>query len=78
MDILDRVSLTPAAVAAWQAFARRVAAALPAGLDPADIPDEQAEPLPTGELRVWVDVPGVGTVEMRLPASEWAWADGRN
>jgi len=73
MSTLDSVLLTPAAVEAWHQAARTAAQLLPAGID---IPDEDAEVLRSGELRVHVTHPDLGClIELVIPATDWAWRE---
>ncbi len=76
-DILPYVSITPAAHAAYHAFAQRVAAAVMAtGLRPDQIPEEEAELAPDGGLRVYVELPqGKGRFDFVIPQGQWAWTD---
>lgn len=75
---LDLVVLTPAAFAAWQETAQRWAmafgemAARSRAIDPHSIPDERARINDNGTLTIFVNVSGVMSVEMDLPASQWA------
>jgi hypothetical protein len=72
-DTLDNVLLSGRAYAAWQQKAAEAARALPKGVDPGEIPDEKAKPLPDGRLLIWVELPGGGRVELAVPKDEWAW-----
>lgn len=69
---IDRVMLSREAIAAWHRVAK-AAAPLLRGI--ADVPDEDAEPLADGTLRIHVTHPVRGVLaEMLVPATEWAWA----
>lgn len=77
-DTLDHVLLTTAIYIAWQEHAVNMAKkAIALGVSPEDIPDEMAKALPGGYLLIWVDVPKVGRVELKVPPGEWDWANGK-
>lgn len=73
-DTLDNVNLSLQAYQAWMEVANRACRqAVSLGVDASSIPDEMAKALPDGHLLIWVDVPGMGRVEMRVPKGGWAW-----
>lgn len=73
-DTLDRTLITPEAYQAWLAQAKQAAqVAIARGVPVEKIPDECATALPTGELLIWVDLPEVGRVELKIPATAWTW-----
>ena len=51
----------------------RQAAACLRGVNPADIPDERARALPSGELEIYVEIHGKGRISMKVPAGRWKW-----
>lgn len=69
---LDRVLLSCDAVESWQRVIESVR--LPVGTDPDSIPDEVAERMPDGSLRISCDLP-TGTVEIFVPPDQWRWRD---
>lgn len=69
-DVLDRVDLTPAAVSAWHQMVQRVVALPLKVVDPREIPDEQAEVMEDGSLRLFVR----GLVSMTIPPEHWRWS----
>ena len=71
-NLLDSVLLSHRAVERWHHTAN--AAAIPPGVQPSDIPDEDAEILPSGELRIFVALSdGRRIAECDVPASDWTW-----
>lgn len=79
-DVLDRVSVSPEVLRRWREVCERtLRAAEIVGLRlTGPIPTEQAQPMPDGSLRIWVDAPGIGHIEVAAAPHEWAWMDGRN
>jgi hypothetical protein len=74
LTTLDRVLLSRDAYAAWMRVATDAAPAL-SGLNPDDLPDETAEPLPDGTLRISVALPSGAAIVIVVPADQWAWRD---
>ncbi len=73
-DLLDRIRLTPEAYQAWVARSRQAAWQMQdLGIDPRSIPEEQGEVLDDGSLRVFVDVPGLGRVDLVISPDEWTY-----
>ena len=74
-DVLNQVLLTQAAVDAWQNVAINAGmACLALGIAPATLPDEKAEALPDGRLRIHITTPdGELSVELFIPAEQWSW-----
>ncbi|HWO07448.1 MAG TPA: hypothetical protein VNM40_02595 [Candidatus Paceibacterota bacterium] len=71
---LDDVLISPAAYQVWHAVARAAAlSGILSGIRPDRIPIEQCLWLPSGELEIFVDVPNVGRVSMKIPPDQWAW-----
>jgi len=75
---LDAIMLSPAAVAAWQKVAQRLAPALreisEKRGDALDIPDEQGRVNDDGSLTIFVEIPGVDmNISLEVPASQWAY-----
>lgn len=72
-DIIDRVNVTRLAFDAWDAHCLAIIQEMAAaGVEArAEIPDEQVVLLPSGELLFFVDAPGIGRVEMRVPVDQW-------
>ena len=69
---LDDVLLSPAAVAAWQEMAVRIASALQ-GVQPSDIPDEKACINDNGTLTIYVKIPGNADISLDVPTDQWAY-----
>lgn len=69
---LDRVLLSPRAYQAWMDL---VGATDLAGVDPESVPDETAQPLPDGKLRIEAALPGRAPIRLDVPADEWRWQD---
>lgn len=70
LNTLDRVLLSRESHDAWMRLARDIARQMPAAPDPDTIPDEDAQPLPDGTLRIFV--PGIEGAELIVPAGQWA------
>ncbi|MFZ2556031.1 MAG: hypothetical protein WAX57_04280 [Minisyncoccia bacterium] len=69
---LDDVFVSPAALSAWQATAQVGARALTlVGISFAQIPIEQGLILETGELDIFVEIPGLTRISMRIPPEQW-------
>lgn len=68
-EVLDNVMISAAVYAQWAEVARAFAKDIPRGTE---VPDEQAEVLPSGELRIYVEAAG-RKASLVVPASEWAW-----
>lgn len=66
---LDRVLLSRAAYDAWMRVAAETQ--IPDGIDPDEIPDEQAQEMPDGSLRIFVSLPG-RDVELIVAPGDWA------
>lgn len=75
---LSLVLLSPAAVAGWREVAKKAATLLPAGIDFASIPDEQAGILRNGNLIIFVEIEGVRVVSLEISASEWTYRMPQN
>ena len=74
---LDDVLISPAAYASWQATAAASTGALAASgrlPPPGQIPTEQGLWLASGELEIFVEIPGVARISMTIPPGQWAWA----
>lgn len=72
-NLLDSIVLSPAAVLRWQQTAS--AASIPPAVHPSEIPDEDAEVLPDGSLRIFVELrDGERIAQADIPAPDWAWA----
>ena len=76
-ELLDSVVLTPTVVAAWGEVCQATAAlGQSRGIEASSIPDEQAEVLPSGELRIFVGHPAHGVLcELIIPVGEWSWLE---
>lgn len=69
---LDDVEISLLAYLAWQAMAEAGARALAlVGVGPAQIPIEQGLVLETGELEIFVEVPEVTRISMKIPPNQW-------
>jgi len=72
-NTLDSILLSPRAVRLWQQTA--TAATIPPGITPSEIPDEDADVLPDGTLRIFVALSdGQRIAQVDIPAPDWAWA----
>lgn len=70
---LDKILLSERAVVEWQKVAYAKALKLARmGVDPRTIPDEEAEILQDGSLRIYVELPTGETADMIVPPQEWA------
>ncbi len=76
-DVLHAVVLTPRAAAAWTRAAHDAVRSGRMGVvSVEEIPDEQAEVLSSGCLRIFVEHSVAGVLcELVLPASEWSWME---
>ena len=73
---LNEILLSPAAVAAWHEMAKRIALALHriGKLDEnIKIPDERAELDDNGELTIFVEIPNIMKLSMKVPADQWSY-----
>ncbi len=68
---LDDLLLAPSVVMDWHAACEREMEKLE-GFDPSTIPDEQAEILDDGRLRVFVEMDGDVLMERVYPPGSWA------
>jgi len=75
LTLLDRILLSTSAYHAWRRTAESVDPAILARIDPEDIPDEQAEKMPDGRLRIYVEYQHRILAEMFIPPDEWRWRD---
>ena len=77
---LDNVLLSPAAVAAWQQVAAKMAMVLKELGDTkaAEIPNEDCEELPDGSLRIFVRLPNGIEASLTVPPDDWAWRMPKN
>jgi hypothetical protein len=72
MTTLDRIVITEAALTAWHRIAMQMARTLAQdGYSLDDIPDEDAEVLVDGRLRIFV--PGIAGATLIIAPTEWAW-----
>ena len=73
---LDMLLLAPWVVADWIAHARQGAAkARKLGIKPSEIPDEEAEIMKDGSLRMFVQVGEHVLLERTYPPGSWAWKE---
>jgi hypothetical protein len=74
MNLLDNILLSTRVYLEWMDRVGSAADALRScGLSPEDIPDETAEVMPDGSLRIFVPLPGRPPLELLVPSGEWAW-----
>ena len=69
---LESVVLTEQVKDAWLALAAQAVDRL-AGVDPQDIPDEQARIEEDGTLTIFVEVPNILSLSLSVPAGEWVY-----
>jgi hypothetical protein len=73
-NLLDSIRLTPEAYQAWVARSRQAARRMQdLAIDPRDVPQEQAWVLDDGSLRIFVDVPVLGRVDLVIGPDEWTY-----
>lgn len=73
---LESITITTEALRAWRGACRSVVRALPGEIEPEEIPNEQAEVLADGRLRVSVPHPRLRRrvlAAMVLPPEHWTW-----
>jgi hypothetical protein len=73
---LDSVTVSIAALQAWREACREAASVLSGDIDRESIPDERAELLPGGGLRVFVPHPTRRhrvLAAIVVPADHWTW-----
>lgn len=71
---LENLLLSENAVNEWYMYAAAEAVRLAReGIDPSSIPDEEAEILPDGSLRIFVKISFDKELSMVVPPGEWAW-----
>ncbi len=68
---LRRLDLSVRAAKAWFEKSVVIAESLITKYKSSDIPDEQAEILPDGRLRIFLEIENKVIAEMFVPASEW-------
>jgi hypothetical protein len=74
MSTLENIQVHVAVYAAWlEKVGAAAQEAVALGIWPEAVPDEQATPLPDGNLLIWVDVPGFRRVSMLVPKEHWHW-----
>ncbi len=71
-DVLDWVLLSPNAVNQWNKLCQEIVRDKEIS-DPYQIPDEKAEVMDDGRLRIYCELPGYGEVEMFVEKREWGW-----
>lgn len=69
--MLEKIVLSQAAVIAWVKRSVEIARNLEETAE--EVPDEEAEELPDGSLRIFV--PGIPGAELVVPKTEWAWIE---
>ena len=70
VDLDDVIS--PTGFSRWQVAAEIGARAfISAGIQLAQIPIERGLILETGELEIFVEVPGVARISMKIPRTQW-------
>lgn len=76
---LDQVNISSAVYQAWQALAKHFAEiAVLLGIPPDKIPDEQGRIENDGSLTIFVELPNIGEVSLRVPPGQWAWRFPKN
>lgn len=73
---LDEVLLIPEVIAIWKKMCSHIVAdMILAGnpLDPKQAPEEQARVEVDGSLTIFVVIPQVGELALRVPPGHWAW-----
>lgn len=75
MDILNQVEFSERAVVAYYTFCERLGhIVISMGINPDEMPDEEARLGEDGTLIIYLDLPREqGRVEVSIPAGEWAW-----
>lgn len=73
-DVLEDVLIESGVLAEWQALARRHRELYGAALSPAS--EERAYLNGDGSLVVYIDVPGLPRLELRVKAGRWYWKGG--
>ncbi len=79
---LNLLDISPAAFAAWQEMSGRIAVVLAAmaemGKEIPPIPDERARINDDGTLTIYVEISGILSVSMNVPADQWAYENNQN
>lgn len=78
-DVLAQVLISPAVYNTWMKKAQETVLQLmqKQKLNPSSIPDEEAEALEDGQLRLHVTLAdGTVLAELYVPAEHWRWMEG--
>ncbi|HCM36984.1 MAG: hypothetical protein A3J30_03515 [Candidatus Wildermuthbacteria bacterium RIFCSPLOWO2_02_FULL_47_9c] len=69
---LDQVNISPVVLAVWDELARHIGElAARYGISSKEIPDERARIEGDGSLTIFVELPRLGEVSLRVPPAHW-------